>query len=69
MTKHEIIQRYGTTAAQFARDLGTTKQVVHNWGDWIPPHWAMDVSRLTKIPVEEILDTGHERGSRGRHAR
>ena len=56
ITKSEVIQRHGTTAAQFARDIGATKQQVHNWGEHIPAHWALRVAKVVGVPVEDLLD-------------
>ena len=56
LTKSAVIERHGTTAAQFARDIGATKQQVHNWGERIPAHWAMRIAKVTGIPVEQLLD-------------
>ena len=64
-TKHQVIVRHGTNAAQFARDIGATKQQVHNWGDRVPPHWAMRVSRVTGIPVEHLLPEAEHRDGSG----
>lgn len=56
LTKHEVIQRHGTSQAQFARDLGISRQRVQRWGDYIPPRWALRVSRLVDVPIEELLE-------------
>lgn len=63
LTKSEVIQHHGTTAAQFARDIGATKQQVHNWGERIPAHWALRVSKVTGLRVEQLLDDSVGNGS------
>lgn len=43
------------TKIKLAERLGISRQAVTNWGDRIPEAYALRVSVITGIPVEEIL--------------
>lgn len=41
------------TPVQLAAELGITKQAVHQWRK-VPPERAMEVSRLSGMPLHEL---------------
>jgi DNA-binding transcriptional regulator YdaS (Cro superfamily) len=59
MRTEEAIKHFGT-AAELARQLGISRQSVHDWGDTVPEGRAYQIEVITNGALRAPRPPGHE---------